>query len=386
MIQDLLDLYLKFPQLHCINIERKVLQGTMLIEGSPCTIEITLPNFPKIKNFKCILKNNLHIANISNKTNIDPNWNIEEFLSNLPKIWKEENPNLNFKKEISYGEGVLNILNQILACKNELNDIKMHVDNDLSSVKFDNFVVYPEHYLELKIEDFVVEVNDHSLPNFSDDWKVDMIEDDLCTKNLFSSPSTIVGYLKQFLKLLENFELFYKYINALDDLCWIVEPTVITTKINWRMFKLADNVYIKVTLNPLCPNSISVNFYGPTLEVEKYRDIYQKNVPNWDCELDVYSNLLKIFDLMLFPCKDATINSENDDFNCKICLCYLDDDSHVPICSCDNIKCNLIYHVSCLRRWFSNSTEGRTFLSVAIGVCPFCKEKLSASFRTLLDI
>lgn len=47
-------------------------------------------------------------------------------------------------------------------------------------------------------------------------------------------------------------------------------------------------------MDPLLPSSISVTFIGPTSLVEHYRNKYEHEVSNWDHELDVHKNLLKI--------------------------------------------------------------------------------------------
>lgn len=47
-------------------------------------------------------------------------------------------------------------------------------------------------------------------------------------------------------------------------------------------------------MDPLLPSSVSVTFIGPTSQVESYRNKYESEVSNWDYDLDVHKNLLKI--------------------------------------------------------------------------------------------
>lgn len=47
-------------------------------------------------------------------------------------------------------------------------------------------------------------------------------------------------------------------------------------------------------MDPLLPSSITVTFIGPTLRVEHYRNTYEREIGNWDDDLDVHKNLLKL--------------------------------------------------------------------------------------------
>lgn len=70
---------------------------------------------------------------------------------------------------------------------------------------------------------------------------------------------------------------------------------------------------------------------------------------------------------------------------CSICYMYRLN-GHIPMITCDNPKCWLIYHTACLKEWFSINRESKTFLNVTSGNCPSCKEKLSTSFVQLIEI
>lgn len=47
-------------------------------------------------------------------------------------------------------------------------------------------------------------------------------------------------------------------------------------------------------MDPLLPSSLTVTFIGPTLQVEHYRNKYEQEISNWDDDLDVHKNLLKM--------------------------------------------------------------------------------------------
>lgn len=65
---------------------------------------------------------------------------------------------------------------------------------------------------------------------------------------------------------------------------------------------------------------------------------------------------------------------EEDDLSCSICGMFRMDDS-IPMVSCDNTKCDLLFHVGCLKQWWSMFADNKTFLYIELGTkCPMCKE------------
>lgn len=82
--------------------------------------------------------------------------------------------------------------------------------------------------------------------------------------------------------------------------------------------------------------------------------------------------------------KNSCQNDENEK-QCGICYSYRSN-MQIPFISCDNQKCFLIYHTSCLKKWFSTLPDSKTVLNVSFGNCPYCKEKLSTSFVSLFEM
>lgn len=56
-----------------------------------------------------------------------------------------------------------------------------------------------------------------------------------------------------------------------------------------------DRVYLKIIVDPLSPSSIEVSFIGPSADIEPLREKYKIGLSDWDLNLDVYKNLLRIF-------------------------------------------------------------------------------------------
>lgn len=117
---------------------------------------------------------------------------------------------------------------------------------------------------------------------------------------------------------------------------------------------------------------MSVHIIGPTPEVSQLRRVYSEGLRDWDGELDVHKNLMRIFDLCFFPMPPTDGSEESLQF-CNICYSYKLERGDIPIISCDNTQCSLIFHAECLKEWFCTLADGKVFLDVAFGACPFCK-------------
>ena len=239
------------------------------------------------------------------------------------------------------------------------------LNEDCSMIQFTKFCQNEQHFLKVALPS--LELLDHSLP-LCIDWK-----------DLLGKSTSLSDLLHQYQTYLENLRTFYENFADIDELCYIVQPSLPTTKANWRLFVLKEKVFIKLQFNdPFSPlSSMSVHIIGPTYELNQLRRVYSEGLRDWDSELNVHKNLLRIFNLCFFPMPPAEGSEESLQF-CNICYCYKLEDGDIPIVSCDNNRCSLIFHSSCLKEWFNTLTDGKTFLDVTFGACPFCK---SVSFK-----
>lgn len=173
--------------------------------------------------------------------------------------------------------------------------------------------------------------------------------------------------------LLENLQPFYSSLKALDDICVVGEPEVITPKTNWRLVKYSNKVFIKVEfINPLCIDELSITFHGCTSTVKEMTEIFNSKCDEYDDET-IYNKLLCIFDIPYFPATDE------DETECSICLSYRCDNNRCPVVCCDNEKCDSTFHISCLEKYLKLQKHVKV-LSICIGECPFCKQTLSNSY------
>lgn len=131
---------------------------------------------------------------------------------------------------------------------------------------------------------------------------------------------------------------------------------------------------MRITVDPLALSSIVCTIIGPSYATGRYRDLYDRHIANWDTDLDIYQNMLRIFAVTAFPVRPTATTATATDSNCGICLEYRHCDQHIPLVACDNERCTVVYHTACLRQWFAAQPESRTFLDVTFGKCPYCKD------------
>ncbi|XP_017111229.1 E3 ubiquitin-protein ligase FANCL [Drosophila elegans] len=352
-----------------------IVQGVMCCEGTWRRLKLYLPHHPALHGFQLYVQEHLmYKIYTSDNLKVQDDWLLEDLLANLAQILPAPEALALFKDPLPEG----NIYSDILAL-HKPNEYLMQMDEACTRLRFSEFSDYEHHYLELEIPS--LRLLDHSLPE--------------CVplgEMLTKSAGTLEEALILFLKVLQELRPFYDHFMDIDELCHVLQPSPITTKHNSRVFPLKDRVFLKVTIGDpfACIASMALKIIGPTEEVAHLRHVLSDGLGNWDAELDMHKNLLRIFDLCFFPMPDWSNGpkqdeEENEELRCNICFVYRLDGGEVPLVSCDNARCVLKCHAACLKEWFTTLMDGKTFLEVSFGLCPFCKAKLSTSFAALLN-
>ncbi|XP_055630695.1 uncharacterized protein LOC129771256 [Toxorhynchites rutilus septentrionalis] len=333
-------------------------------------VEISLPMFPETSRMNILVYENTDRVDISQdfrkETNITAvvNTLMQTLDARKQELTTETNP------DVATLVSLLHMLNKIKQDRG----CKIFTDGIISKLKFTAFKANQNHFLEMsKISGTDFKVTSHSLPDLGN------------SVELFKWNATPEAHCNCFVQVIDQLEEFYSNLYMLDELCCVVDPPEIDTRTAWRIIKLNHKVFLKITLHPLQPSSIVVAFIGPTLEIEKPRELYHTKIENWDPESNVYTNLLRIFEMMSFPMPNKQGDNDSDKINCGICMSYRDGNKKIPIVSCDNEKCSLIFHVACLKQWFFSLEESKTFFAISIGTCPYCRKKMSSSFDELLN-
>ncbi|XP_017071920.2 uncharacterized protein LOC108108383 [Drosophila eugracilis] len=353
------------------------ISGVICNKGIWRSLKLYLPHYPVLHGFVLYVQFGVEYKIFSpDNLKLQDDWMLEDLLDNLEKILPaKETESISKKPKTTY-QG--NIYSDILDLRKS-KEYRMQIDDDCSVLRLSEFNEHERHYLELEIPS--LRVRDHSLPEC-----VSLGE--MLTK----SARTLEEVINLFRKLLEDLRPFYDNFMDIDELCHVLQPSPATTKHKSRVFPLKDRVYLKLTIGDpfACIASMALQIIGPTDEVAQLRQVLSEGLGNWDSEVDIHKNLLRMFDLCFFPMPDwcdgpKQDEEDNEELRCNICFSYRLDSGEVPLVSCDNPKCVLRCHAGCLKEWFQTQMEGKTFLEVSFGLCPFCKAKLSTSFAALLD-
>uniref|UniRef100_A0A182JMK0 RING-type domain-containing protein n=1 Tax=Anopheles atroparvus TaxID=41427 RepID=A0A182JMK0_ANOAO len=337
-------------------------------------LDLHFPHFPSTKNYRvAIFRGNTEInlgANLCSISEVDEF--VEVMFETLEGLLSQSNCITNSVTQ-EKSSNLTNVAFQVLSVQQQ-NDLNISFDHSFSQIEITGFESNSMHSLVLhRTTGLQFKVTKHTLP-------------ELAVSEVFKRQTTLQRHVQVFVNMLDQLEEFYNNLNTIDELCYVVLPVQIDTKTTYRVFKYNQKVFFKISLHPLQPSAVDIVFIGPTRQVAELRGKYDEKQDEWDPECNVYTNLLRIFDIIAFPMRptEQTENGTNNDENCGICMAYRDEHSRIPIISCDNDKCSLIFHIRCLKEWFSMQRESKQFFSISIGHCPYCKHKMSSSFDDMI--
>ncbi|GAB0100491.1 uncharacterized protein DMENIID0001_165410 [Sergentomyia squamirostris] len=331
--------------------------GFMSIKGNIFTVNITFPEHPSAQNstlevFDLLQKVPVSFAPEPEETAHDYCQRLEKYLPQSESI--ETNIVENILAKFCYLDKVIDELD-VLECSGHTIDMT----DDFTKIRISGIAGNEKHFLELDVgtEKTQMKVIQHSLPNIPGEmfWKMGTIDSHLATFNA----------------LLNQMSDFYENMHTIDELCFVVGPSEITTKTTSRIVKFSEKIFLNIKIDPLISTQVNLSFIGPIVLVEPLRGIYNEKISNWDPEMNVHQNLLRMYDLIYFPMRD-----NDQETPCNICFDYLNGTS-IPIISCDNDKCNVIFHLQCLENYFATLRTSKTMFSLAMGNCPFCRQKLT---------
>ncbi|XP_059611563.1 E3 ubiquitin-protein ligase FANCL [Phlebotomus argentipes] len=338
--------------------------GFFTTKGNSFKIHLTAPEYPEAGNAT------IEVFNSCRKIPLDlppdPKESIQKYVRRL-----EAHLEANECEEVCELDEILDSVKRFDKLLENLESLEksghnVKVTADYSKIKINGISENEHHYLEFAVTDKAqVKVTEHSLPPQLEKmfWKIGSIE----------------SHLANFNALLEQLNEFYDNMHTIDELCFIVGPANITTKTTSRIIKFNEKIFLKISIDPLIPSQVALVFIGPIAEVEPLREIYNEKIADWDVEMDVHKNLLRMYDLIYFPMREDDVETP-----CNICFDYLQGNT-IPIIRCDNDKCDVIFHLQCLKHYFATLPSSKTMFTVAMGQCPFCRVKLTTFLELEAD-
>uniref|UniRef100_A0A182NQ50 RING-type domain-containing protein n=1 Tax=Anopheles dirus TaxID=7168 RepID=A0A182NQ50_9DIPT len=296
------------------------------------------PNYPNTKNHRVtVFRGNIPIALNAYQSSIE---DADSYVHNLLATLESAEVSTTSSSAKCDDSPVLAALAlDVLSAQRE-HDCKVAFDKHLMQLEFTNFSRKGNHTLTLnRTRGELFKVCQHTIP-------------EVAVSEAFTIQNTLHRHLQVFLDILDHLEEYYNNLATVDELCYVILPATIDTKTMYRVFKYNRKVFLKVALHPQQPSAVDISFFGPTKQVAKLRETYSKKKDDWNPECSMYTNLLRIFNIIAFPMRpaaaNATVSPDNED-SCGICLSYRDADQCLPIISCDNDQCSLIFHIQCLK-------------------------------------
>ncbi|CAH0729725.1 unnamed protein product, partial [Brenthis ino] len=197
--------------------------------------------------------------------------------------------------------------------------------------------------------------------------------------------SSVDEVVTVFIHYIKSLGAYFNELESIDRLFKVMEPVRPTFKDDYRRISLDERVWlhIEITSNGLAAN---VHLVGQS---EEWHDKLQDRLLSWDHDKEIVENIMTIFDLMKksHPLKviemntDAIDKKEVEAPSCGICFCVeLPDNPGVPQPLCQNTKCGVYFHKSCLFQWLVACEGGRIpAFGVANGSCPTCLQPITCS-------
>ncbi|XP_053663872.1 E3 ubiquitin-protein ligase FANCL [Anopheles marshallii] len=339
-------------------------------------IKLYLPNYPTTTGHRVtVFRGNHPISLPPDHSSI---LQVDKFVHNLLAMLDSTNALPNGTSAVSFEDTTVltNLALALLAIQHQYR-CKVAFNKTLMHVEFTELESSGKHSLSIdRIGGELFKVAQHTLP-------------ELAVCEIFKRQTTLQRHLQVFLDTLEQLEEFYNNLSTIDELCYVILPATIDTKTTCRIFKYDQKTFLKISLHPLQPAAVDIAFFGPTKQVAKLREIYDEKQDDWNPECNVYTNLVRIFNIIAFPMRpsgDQSLGLPSSEESCGICMNYHDAEDRVPIISCDNEQCHLIFHIHCLKEWFSAQRESKKIFTISIGNCPYCTHKISSSFDEILEM
>uniref|UniRef100_A0A182M860 Ubiquitin-like domain-containing protein n=1 Tax=Anopheles culicifacies TaxID=139723 RepID=A0A182M860_9DIPT len=270
-------------------------------------IKLYFPKYPTTDSHRVTVFHGNHpIALPSEQSSIVQ---VDKYVHNLLATLDSANVLPNAKTPATYEDSIAltNLALELLSIQQQ-HGCKVAFDKTLMHIELTNFHSGGNHCLNLqRIGGELFKVAHHTLP-------------ELAVGEIVKRQTTLQRHVQVFLDTLEQLEEFYSNLSTIDELCFVILPATIDTKTTYRIFKYDQKVFLKISLHPLQPAAVDIAFFGPTKQVAKLREIYDEKQDDWDPECNVYTNLVRIFNIIAFPMRSAA--GEQSDHANKVHLTF----------------------------------------------------------------
>ncbi|KAM8852822.1 E3 ubiquitin-protein ligase FANCL isoform 1-T1 [Synchiropus picturatus] len=205
-------------------------------------------------------------------------------------------------------------------------------------------------------------------PEFSADLPIPLL--------LSWTPQTKLDQLhSRFLLVLESLTEFWDVLAEMDTQTWILEPEKPSYSDTVRRIAIANNVSIRVDVDPTHPKMLpECCLLGAEHVVTPLRNKLNANMHLWNPDCSVLHNLRDVLEIE-FP-SSATHEKSSFSVECGICYSYRLGPA-IPDQVCNDPRCGQPFHQDCLYEWLRVLPASRQSFNIVFGECPYCGKPIT---------
>lgn len=207
-----------------------------------------------------------------------------------------------------------------------------------------------------------------------------------------SDKNPFMFILRQYETVIDQIQDFLSVMHELDSTVCILEPENCTPAHTMRRIAVGSHSSIQIEVDPLMPYSIpNIRFLGADAVVGPMKESWMRHVhTQWKQphktkdtieiedkkEFNIVSNLERALNIKL-PRKDE-MEKTSSEFSgeCGVCYAYKGSNDKIPDKVCDNVRCCMPFHSSCLVQWLRALPDVRQIFDTLTGKCPYCQEPI----------
>lgn len=202
----------------------------------------------------------------------------------------------------------------------------------------------------------------------------------------WGNESTLGSVIRQFGKAAEECQDFFRAMEDLDKMTWVLEPEHPTMRERYRRVALGRQCSVRLEIDPRTPikGFPEVGFLGSEAAIGPFKEKLNRNIHLWDTSGKTLprGNLERVLEVS-FPKREVEEAGEEEGMalECGICYSYRLEEA-VPDVACDLAECSKPYHRQCLVEWLRALPDTRESFGTITGCCVYCEQSISVSVAT----
>ncbi|KDR06870.1 E3 ubiquitin-protein ligase FANCL isoform X2 [Zootermopsis nevadensis] len=200
--------------------------------------------------------------------------------------------------------------------------------------------------------------------------------------------SSLAAIYKSFVQQVSGLQMFWEVLDEVDRECWVIDPDNPTRKDMYRRIVIGSNVSIQITVDPFnATKRPDIKFLGSERAIIPFKKSLTEKFQFWSSDDGFIQNLKFVLGLSGFPAAPADTGHPQDLLHQGECaICFMARlEGELPSQACDNEKCGMLYHLSCLFEWLQTLPTSNKSFNYVHGECPNCSMAISCPKPSLYE-